>query len=398
MTTTDGYADTGAGDTARVWDVVVIGAGPAGSQAAHAASRAGAHTLLIEREQLPRYKRCGGGLTGAALAALPDGFDVPTLALIDSATFSTRLSRPRHRRADEPFLTLINRDTFDAQLMTAAQAAGARLITGVTVTAIAESDDLVELTTTAGTIRTRALVGADGSAGRTARVVGATYSQVDLGLEAEIRVNPATEALWDRRVHLDFGTVPGGYAWVFPKGNVLTVGVIGDRSQSAALRDYFSRYLQLHDLAGLPREHDGGHLTRTRAAGSPVAAGRALLAGDAAGLVDPWLREGISYALISGRLAGLTAADLGLGRISPGRAAHLYTTSVDRDLGAALDAAGRFHALFTRRPRIEAVITRTRLGWVAFQRISRGQSTLAGALALPLVSPLAKLLTGQPAT
>ncbi len=146
--------------------------------------------------------------------------------------------------------------------------------------------------------------------------------QVDLGLEGEF---PAPDARWERTVLLDWGPVPGSYGWVFPKGDVLTVGVIGSRDQSAALRTYYAELVERLGLSGITPLVQTGHLTRVRTPDSPLRRGAVLVAGDAAGLLEPWTREGISFALRSGRLAGEAAAR---GRL------EAYPLAVDRVLGA----------------------------------------------------------------
>ena len=130
------------------------------------------------------------------------------------------------------------------------------------------------------------------------------FQQVDLGLELEIPVPPPVAARWRERVMLDWGPMPGSYGWVFPKGDVLTVGVIAARGQGGRTRDYLRDFTGRLGLAGYPAARDSGHLTHCRADGSPLRRGRVLVAGDAAGLLEPWTREGISFALRSGALAG----------------------------------------------------------------------------------------------
>src|SRR5215475_10014658 len=99
-----------------LWDVAVIGAGPAGLAAARAAASAGARTVVLERAAHPRYKTCGGGLIGASLAAVGD-IDVPSRESIDSATFTLRGRRSFTRRArGAPLLAMVRREEFDTAL------------------------------------------------------------------------------------------------------------------------------------------------------------------------------------------------------------------------------------------------------------------------------------------
>src|SRR5690606_13330011 len=144
------------------------------------------------------------------------------------------------------------------------------------------------------------------------RNVGVTYDQVDLGMEVEVPAPAGGD--WTGRLLLDWGPLPGTYGWVFPKRDLLTVGVIAARGRGEATRAYLASFLGRLGLSTVERVHDSGHLTRCRAPASPLRHGRVIVAGDAAGLLEPWTREGISFALRSGALAGAAAASGDLAR------------------------------------------------------------------------------------
>ena len=361
----------------EVYDVVVVGAGPAGSRAAHAAAKAGARTLVVDRAQFPRYKTCGGGLIGPTLASLPDGFAVPVQQRINRASFTIHGRRPYEKRADERILSLVNRAEFDAALLDAATAAGAHVRTGVSVTRVSEGDGLVTLTTSDGEVLARAVVGADGSASRIGRYVGVDLRQVDLGLEVELTPDATARAAWSGRVHIDWGPTPGSYAWVFPKQDVLTVGVIMAKGSPAETKQYLTDFVDQQGLSALPVVRDSGHLTRCRTAESPLGRGRVLVAGDAAGLLEPWTREGISYAVRSGAYAGAAAARIAAGAASPEEGLASYTKEVRGELGAEMAAGELALGAFKRHPRIFHTALRTPIGWRVFVRITRGDTTLA---------------------
>ena len=363
------------------WDVVVVGGGPAGAMAALAAAEAGARTLLVERSELPRYKLCGGGLVGASLRSLPAGFEVPARDSTMSATFSLGGQRAVTRTATTPFISMIDRSEFDAQLVAAAEGAGAVIATGVTLEQIDEDSSNVSLRTSVGVIRARSIIGADGSASRVAGYVGAQYAQTDLGLEVELDVTEAHASEWRGRLHLDFGELPGSYAWVFPKGRRLTVGAIARRGNAAWQQEYLKRYIESLGLSGATVEKSGGHLTRCREKNSPLVKGRVLLCGDAAGLLEPWTREGISFALRSGRLAGSAAAGLALGSQSMEAVGARYSDAIAATLGEEIRAGGALLSVFTKHPvLVHKVLTSTQAGWRGFERLSRGETTLDRAM------------------
>ncbi len=227
------------------------------------------------------------------------------------------------------------------------------------------------------------MVGADGSASRIARHVGVTFRQVDLGLEAEIPVPPAVAAQWAGRVLIDWGPVRGSYGWVFPKGDTLTVGVIAARGDGEATRAYYREFVERLGLAGYPASADSGHLTRCRADGSPLSRGRVLVAGDAAGLLEPWTREGISYALRSGALAGEAAARLAAARDGAGvsAAAEGYRERIEELLGPEMAAGTRLLAAFEKRPGFfHGAVTTLPMAWRAFAEVCRGRTTFAALL------------------
>lgn len=372
----------------EVWDVVVVGAGPAGASAAYAAAVAGRRVLLLEKATLPRYKTCGGGIIGPSRDALPPGFELPLSDRVYAVTFSLDGRFARTRRSRRMLFGLVNRPEFDHALVESAEAAGARVRTGVTVSRVEQHGPSVPDRRTVALVLAgqdepvlaRAVVGADGSAGRIGAHVGVKVDQVDLGLEAEIPV-PATVAEdWAGRVLIDWGPLPGSYGWVFPKGDTLTVGVISARGEGAATKRYLDDFVARLGLSGFEPRISSGHLTRCRAEDSPLSRGRVLVCGDAAGLLEPWTREGISYALRSGRLAGEWAVRVAEAHdaVDARRQALNYAFAVKAGLGVEMNVGRRVMSVFSRRPRmLHAALTGFRPAWHVFAEITRGQTTLA---------------------
>ncbi len=225
-----------------------------------------------------------------------------------------------------------------------------------------------------GRLRAAVVIAADGTSSRLAREVGVRLSRVDLGLELELEAGPHAEE-WADRVHLDWGPIPGSYAWVFPKGDILTVGVIAARGAGEETRRYLRDFVRWVGLDGLRVVHDSGHLTRCRTPTSPLGRGRVLLAGDAAGLLEPWTREGISFATRSGALAGAAAA------AGPSGVVERYRAALSAELLPEMAAGERCLRAFEARPwAFHELIRSTPVGWHQFARITRGDTTLARAV------------------
>lgn len=314
-----------------------------------------------------------------------------------AVTFSLNGKLSRTRRSRRMLFGLINRPEFDASLVEHAQKAGAVLRTGASVSRVQQHGPAVPDRRTVAvvladgeTILARAVVGADGSAGRIGAHVGVKLDQVDLGLELEIPVPPTVAEDWSGRVLIDWGPLPGSYGWVFPKGDTLTVGVISARGDGAATKRYLEDFVAKQGLAGFEPAISSGHLTRCRSDDSPLSRGRVLVCGDAAGLLEPWTREGISFALRSGRLAGEWAVRISEAHdaVDARRQALNYAFAIKAGLGVEMSVGRRMLSVFERRPgMLHAAITGFRPAWKAFADITRGVTSLGG---LVRTHPLAR--------
>jgi geranylgeranyl reductase family protein len=377
------------------WDVAVVGGGPAGLAAARAAAAAGARTVVLERAEHPRYKTCGGGLMGASLTAA--GLDrLPSRDSITAATFTLRGGRGYTRRHAEPLLAMVLRDEFDDALRRSAEAAGAAVQQRAAVRGIGQGQESSVVRLADGTtVTAAAVVGADGSAGITARHVGVEFDQVDLGLEQEIDVPEPVADQWRGRILLDWGKRPGSYGWVFPKGSRLTVGVIASRGQGEWTKQYLREFTARLKLDSYPVARDSGHLTRCRADGSPLRKGRVLVAGDAAGLLEPWTREGISFALRSGAFAGEAAAKAAAAESPAATESALseYSQAVSRVLVPEMAAGRLFLAAFSKHTGVFHAGLATPKGQRMFGRICRSELTYPEIAAKPGARRALALLT-----
>lgn len=363
-----------------VWDVLVVGAGPAGSSAARAAAERGARVLLVDRARFPRYKTCGGGITGVAESYLPDSVRRTIEERVTSVTITRRMRDPARVTSSDPFLGMVRRERFDQALVDGAVAAGAEFRDGIRVEEVSDDGDCVSVRTTSGPLCARIVIGADGAAGRVGRYVGVRCDRVDLGLEIELAA-PAGAAPAD--VRLDWGTERGGYAWLFPKRDRLAVGVILLRGQGERTREYLAQWRRFLDLEDAEVFRSSGHLTRSRSTGSPLVRGRVVVSGDAAALLEPWTREGISYALRSGIWAGEAAASAAMCPNSEDAAAVLagYAQKIVGELGPETRSGSMALAAYERHPRlVHAALKHASPARRFFVDFCSGRATLSQAL------------------
>ncbi|WP_314455824.1 geranylgeranyl reductase family protein [uncultured Microbacterium sp.] len=357
------------------WDVVVVGAGPAGASAARVAAENGARVLLLDKARFPRYKTCGGGLIGTSRNYFAPGVTYDVDRRINAVGFSRNMGRITRRFGPDASLAMVQRETFDQQNVDAAKAAGAEFRDGVNVRAVSENNGIVTLTTDKDTFTARVVVGADGSGGRIGRYVGVEIEQADLGLEAEIPM--PTGEQWRTTALLDWGPRPGTYAWVFPKKDSLTVGVIEAKGNAPHTREYLDQWLSRLGMANTPPLHDSGHLTQWRRVGTPSARGHVIVAGETAGLLEPWTREGISFALRSGTWAGAAAAAFIGGDET---ALSGYSAQITRELEPEISAGSAFLRFFEKRSALVQLFTaHSRFGANYFFRFCNGETNLARA-------------------
>ncbi|HUL20207.1 MAG TPA: geranylgeranyl reductase family protein [Thermodesulfobacteriota bacterium] len=295
------------------YDVIVVGGGPGGSTAARLCAKAGVKTLLIEKERLPRYKPCGGCLSAKTVRLL--GFDLgPVIEnTVYGAKFTYCSKDPFFIESKNPIAFLVMRDRFDQVLIDRALEAGTKVLDGERVTKVEEEVDGVSVELTSGMkLRCQVLIGADGSESIVARFLSLRPKKnggYGVAVESETPFNPSVPFPKEefQFVHLDFGRVPNGYGWVFPKKEWLSIGIGGMFRESEKMnpRHYFKSFVK--ELSYISEGKTGkviGHrLPSFYDENQKVSRGRFLLVGDAAHLMDPLQGEGIYYAVRSGMLA-----------------------------------------------------------------------------------------------
>ena len=325
------------------YDILIAGAGPAGCAAAHDLAQAGLRVLLLDKRTFPRPKACACGLTRKTLNALRYSVDsivervcheivlqnkpgAPSMTTASPSSWvgsHNERSRDVKVRTRSPIAAMAVRERFDAFCLQQTLNMGAELKKIDSILALRELPTHIELdvSTATGTetLTAPVLIGADGSNGQTRRLTTtgtarepAWYSR-GFALEACVpyAALPAQLPGGDAATNLvfDFAPLPGGYGWLFPKGDHINIGVgtFADGSDDELkkvtrqlLLDYAQQKLGV-SLATINAPITGQHLGMGGHAYVPQ--GRVLLTGDAAGLVDPLTGEGIHSAIVSGQAA-----------------------------------------------------------------------------------------------
>lgn len=332
-------------------DVAIVGAGPAGAAAALALGGRGLRVGLIEKAVPPRYKTCGGGVLRRAIALLP--LDVRAAVERECHVAEFVHHRPRLRfvcERERPIISMVMRDRFDHLITTAALQAGARLFAGTTVRDVIPGAENVSLATSAGEFRARFVIAADGAASVVARKTGqAELRQVFPAFESEVTLSPEAMAPLMRTARFDFGLVPAGYGWVFPKRDHLSIGVGTTRRGAAHLPDNYRRYLGVLGLGPPLREERHGYLIPCRPRDGMFGAHRVLFVGDAAGLADPVTAEGITAGIFSGQLAAQAIVE---GGFTEAAVKRLYRSRLEQTLLAELRIARWLAWVFYECPRL----------------------------------------------
>lgn len=286
------------------FDVLVVGAGPAGSATAIHLARRGARVLLVDKARFPRDKPCGGGLTGRALRHAPCDVEPVVEHVVDRFVLRAGYRRPVRRASNGPLIRMTQRRRLDHHLAEQAAAAGADFRDGVLVANLVVGDD--GLTAVVGGSRVEAsyLVGADGANGVVARAAGLGEGIVrGVALEGNVPWGALDPELYRETAWVELGVVPGGYGWVFPKGDHANLGVGGWLEEGPRLRGHLDRLARQHGADPSAMTNVRGHRLPMRRLGAAAARGRVLLVGDAAGLVDPLSGDGIYEAFVSASLA-----------------------------------------------------------------------------------------------
>jgi geranylgeranyl reductase family protein len=373
------------------YDAIVVGGGPAGSLTAWHLATAGCRVLVLEAKAFPRAKACGGGLQARVIPELPLDIGSVVRGRLSDVTLTFGLRDAHTRQHSDTLVYTVLRSEFDEHLLRCAQQAGAVIRERTRVNSLSIADNgRVTVVTDNGSLSADCLVGADGAnsvvrnqfnARETYFWQAAVYCEVP-----EHLIDP--RVIERQRMYLDWGTLPSGYAWAFPKDGFVNVGTGAPVQYGRHLRQYASAFV--HSL-GLLRPGAAeqltftGHQLPTLTSQSQVAHRSVLLVGDAAGLVEPFTGEGLFFACQSASIAArsiLKALSSGVRDLSSYSSELLPAVKTELACSRALL---RFSTIFPKR--VYHLFRSNDQAWRTLCRVLRGEESfqqLAGEMLGPL--------------
>jgi flavin-dependent dehydrogenase len=315
-----------------LYDLIIIGGGPAGTSAAISAARQGASVLLLERGRFPRHKVCGEFVSAESLSLLRDLLDLQHAALLHDAVRIPRArmfldGRTLHASVDPPAASIARFD-LDAALWHSAESAGVYARQQATVQSVGGSGPF-RIVTAGKEFEARALVNASGrwSNLNLAPAENGARSEKWLGVKAHF-AEPVSEP------SVDLYFFDGGYCGVQPVGaGRVNASAMVRADVASSLPEVFARHPELRERSR------NWTLVSDPVSTSPLIFRHPqperdgiLMAGDAAGFVDPFVGDGISLALRSGSLAARSLKSFLAGEASLNDAVRSYSQAYKESL------------------------------------------------------------------
>jgi geranylgeranyl reductase family protein len=339
------------------FDVIVVGGGPSGTAAAIDLAKRGVKVCLMEKETHPRYKVCGGGVLARAIPLMPVQIEPvveETCKRVEMHIWGKKLSFSGER--DRPIIYMVMRPAMDALLLEEAKRCGVTVMENTQAGDPTQEETLVTVQTEREQLSARFLIAADGVSSVMAQKGGWPVNSGAIpSMECEVAVDSSVLNRFAGTARFDLDHPRGGYAWVFPKKDHLSVGVLTMDRRVTQLRESFHEYL---DRLGIkyspPLKLRGAMIPVKPRPGSPVK-GRILLVGDAAGLAEPICAEGISNSLRSGILAAKAISE---GGMEPNGVASIYERDMEKHIYGDLRTAALHARIMYGNPLLRNLLFR----------------------------------------
>ncbi len=329
-----------------MYDCIIVGAGPAGGAAAYHLAKRGRSVLILEKESLPRYKPCGGGVSPAIAEWFDFDFSPAVSLRINSIRYTWKMDDPVEAKLEnqEP-IWMVRRDVFDHFLVQQAQKQGAELRDSTEVSGIEFKSDHWQVNTAHGAVEGRYLIAADGAKGPMAKWL--KFKERKLRMGAALEAEAMTEIKDAQSIHFDFGMVNNGYIWNFPKADGYSIGIGTFRGgEPQNLREIVTQYANTFGV-NFKEIKQYGHPLCLWDGDQKLHTQNALLAGEAACVVDPFTAEGIRPSIFSGVKA---AAAIDGALAGDRNALENYTQVINQEWGSDMVWAQRLAGIFYRVP------------------------------------------------
>ncbi len=321
------------------FDVIIVGAGQAGCAAAYDLCVNGHRVALLERTAFPRRKACAGSLSIKSVKALRFPIDPVRRGTGTAMLIGRGFEKSTLFKATSPTCLMTVRSELDAFCVNRCIERGASFLVAKSITAIRETERLAEVSTDLGSLRARYCIGADGASSLVRELTG-EFPQHRRGFAIEGIVSP--ENVQSYTMEFDFFVVPFGYGWIFPKGDHLNVGLYTSSPSAIVKKAMLTSYVR-RKIGSYTVSEVSAHTLGFGGWRYQPQMRRVFLVGDAAGLVDPLLGEGIHNAICSGQAAA-KAIHLSRGReLQTGLAFKQALRPIQADVRSCMRSANWFY-------------------------------------------------------
>lgn len=284
------------------YDVIIVGAGPAGMAAAHTLINNNISCCVIDKQVFPRNKLCAGGLTNKAIGIMNElklGKEFCGKSTVKTTNASLYVNYDHVIDLDNVYEThLVDRFEFDDYLVESYKAKRGAMIEGLKVSYISTENKKIMLSDN-NIIDFEYIIGADGAVGVTRKLIDKNHKTDGFCLQIDIDKNNIDYN--SDKMSLYYGIIPYGYGWIFPKEDYVTIGIGSSYDKNLDYKKEFETFL---DNLGAKYNRDkikGAFIPFGDYVKNPINdAKNMILVGDAAGLADPISGEGIYFAMLSG--------------------------------------------------------------------------------------------------
>ncbi len=335
----------------RRFDVAIIGSGPSGSITAFKLAEAGYSVAIIEKEVLPRYKICGGGLVSRGKELLPfDLSEVIDAEFKEIDVYFTGKNTKLTAKREKAIISMVMRDKFDQLIVNQSVKLGVTLIEDFKVNQLIFGK-LIGIKSADKEIEAKYVIAADGALSPIAKLAGWKTDTRKLipAVEHEVSVSADDFSRLSKEARFDIDFIPNGYAWCFPKGNHLSIGVARFKRNKVNLKKYYIEYLEALGIKNVTSDVGYGFQIPVSPRSDGFSKNNVFLIGDAAGFADPITAEGISNAIYSGKLAAMSIIEADKLKIHP---SILYHKNLKLNILKELKTANYFAKLFYNYPKI----------------------------------------------